>query len=230
MAIGLRIHTRVNRPDPDLIQRLAEFNSADLSDAMNMSRTMDPGLGPAYLPIGKVAGPAITISVPTGAQNVRKMGFEQSQPGDVIVINGFGALHYAMLGANIGRGLLHRGIAGMIIDGAFRDVSDFREMGLPMFSRGTCTLAGPKEGPGEVNVPISCGNIVVNPGDIIIADEDGIVAIPSPVAEEILDRVQKLTSGFEKIQDQLRRGEVTNIANIEQRLRDDGFQFVDQAY
>lgn len=230
MSIGTRIYTKINRPDPELIQEFAKYNSADLSDAMQMAGTMDPGIRPAWTPIKQIVGPAVTISVPTGAQNLRKMGFAQTQPGDVIVLNGFGAMHYAMLGANIGRGLMHRGVAGMVMDGVFRDLTDFREMGMPMFSRGTCTLPGPKDGPGEVNVPISCGHVVVNPGDIIVADEDGVVVIPPAKAEEILAKVEQLTAGFARIQDQLLRGEVTNIANIETKLRGEGFTFIDETY
>lgn len=230
MPVGLRIYTEIDRPDPALVERLSKFSSTDLSDAMNMAGTLDRGIRPAYLPIKKIAGPAVTIAVPTGAQNVRKMGFETAQAGDVIVMNGYGMLHYAMLGANIGRGILHRGVAGMVMDGAFRDIADFREMGLPMFSRGICTLPGPKDGPGEVNVPIACGGVVVNPGDIIVADEDGIVAIPPAQAESILAAVEKLTAGFAAIQENLRRGEVTGIAAIEQKLRDGGWEYIDRPY
>jgi regulator of RNase E activity RraA len=158
------------------------------------------------------------------------MGFETTRAGDVIVMNGHGILHYAMLGANIGRGIFHRGVAGMIMDGAFRDIADFREMGMPMYSRGVCTLPGPKDGPGEVNVPIACGGVVVNPGDIIVADEDGIVAIPPAHAEEILAAAEKLTAAFAAIQDQLLKGAVTGIDVIETKLRDGGWEYIDRPY
>jgi regulator of RNase E activity RraA len=230
MPVGLRIHTEINRPDPALLERFMKYSSADLSDVMNMAGTLDRGIRPAYLPIKKIVGPAVTIVVPTGAQNVRKMGFETAQAGDVIVMNGHGILHYAMLGANIGRGIFHRGVAGMVMDGAFRDIADFREMGLPMYSRGVCTLPGPKEGPGEVNIPIACGGVVVNPGDIIVADEDGIVAIPPAHAEEILAAADKLTAGFAAIQDQLLQGAVTGIDAIEKKLRDGGWEYIDRPY
>lgn len=222
MTYGARIHLSIERPDPDLVARLAQFSTADLSDAMQGAGTLSRALQPAYLPIRRIAGPAVTIAVPTGAQSVRKVGFDTAQAGDVIVMNGHGVLHYAMLGGNIALGLKHRTIAGMVIDGAIRDVSAFREMDLPVFSAGLCTLPGPKDGPGEVNVPIACGGVVVNPGDIIVADEDGIVCIPPAVAEDILTAVSAITARFAAQHEQLLRGAVTDADALRQRLSNSG--------
>ena len=174
--------------------------------------------------------PTVTIAVPTVAQNVRKVGFDTAQAGDVIVMNGHGVLHYAMLGGNIGLGLKHRGIAGMVMDGAFRDMAAFREMDLPMFASGICTLPGPKEGPGEVNVPIACGGVVVNPGDIIVADDDGIVCVPPASAEEVLDAVSRINANFAAMHANLLRGAVTGVEALRLQLRREGWWFEDEPF
>lgn len=116
----------------------------------------------------------------------------------------------------------------MILDGAVRDVGEIQKDGFPLFARGTVTGAGPNESnAGEVNFPIACGRVVVNPGDIIVADEDGIVVIPPAYAEDVLASVEKLIASYAAIQPILLNGEVTGIAAIEQKLRDAGCSFVD---
>ncbi len=226
MPIGLRVYTHVARADRDLVCKFLPLHSADISDAMNRSRTMDKGIKPLYLPIQKFVGTAVTVSVPTGAFYVVKEAMQQTQPGDALVINAYGNLYGALLGGNVCRGLKARGLAGIVADGAIRDTSEIQREGLPVYARTITTAMGPLEGPGEVNVPIACGQVVVNPGDIIVADEDGIVVVPPAEAEEVLAETAKLEASHEAIQEILLRGEVTNIANIEKKLRDAGFEFV----
>jgi len=157
MPVGFRVFRRSSRPDAALLQRFAELHTADLSDAMNRSGTMDRGIQPVFTPIKRVVGPAVTVSAPTGAFNMVKIGMEQTRAGDVLVINARGVLNGALVGGNVCRGLVHRGLAGFVADGAVRDASEIREDGLPTFARGVTTVMGPIDGPGEVNVPIACG-------------------------------------------------------------------------
>ncbi len=227
MPIGFRVYTRINRPDPELVRRFVPLHSADLSDVMNRSRTMDRGIKPLYLPIKKVIGPAVTVSVPTGAFQVVKEAMQLTRAGDVLVINAYGNLYGALLGGNVCRGLVARGLAGMIADGAIRDVSEIREDGLAVYARGITTAMGPIEGPGEVNVPIACGQVVVNPGDIVVADEDGIVVVPPEEAEWVAEETAKLEAGHAAVQEILLRGEIVNIANIEAKLRAAGCEWKD---
>lgn len=225
MPAGFRVYTKVERPDKELVQRFAAHNSADLSDALFKGSTMSGEIKQVYQPMKQVVGTAITVSLPTGALTMLKEAVQQTQPGDVLVVNAYGNPTTAIIGANICRGMLHRGVVGMIVDGAIRDVSDMQADGFPMLARSIATGAGAADGPGEVNVPIACGSIVVHPGDIIVADADGIVAIRPADAEDVLERVAKLEAGFAAIQPVLLRGEVTNIENIEKKLREDGCEF-----
>lgn len=226
MPLGFRVYTQIVRPDHELVARFLPLHSADISDALNRSRTMDKGIQPLYRPIRKFVGTAVTVSVPTGAFNVVKAGMQQTQAGDVLVINAYENLYGALLGGNVCRGLKARGLAGIIADGAIRDASEIQEDGLPVHARMVTTAMGPIDGPGEVNIPIACGHVVVNPGDIIVADEDGIVVVPPVEAEQVLEQVAKLEASHAAVQPTLLRGEITNIANIEKKLREAGCEFI----
>jgi len=220
------VYATALRAEPTLLAKFAGLRTPDISDAMNRAGTMDNGIQAAYRPMGRVIGPAVTVSVPTGAFNVIKAGMQQTRRGDVLVINARGSLRGALIGGNVCRGLLHRGLAGVVMDGAVRDVTEIQEDGLPVFARGVSAMMGPIDGPGEVNVPIACGHVVVHPGDIIVADLDGIVAVRAADAAQVAEETQKLLGHYAGVQDVLRRGEVTNIANIERGLREQGCEFI----
>ncbi len=226
MPVGFRVYATALRAEPTLLAKFAGLRTPDISDAMNRAGTMDNGIQAAYRPMGRVIGSAVTVSVPTGAFNVIKAAMQQTRRGDVLVINARGSLRGALIGGNVCRGLLHRGLAGVVMDGAVRDVTEIQEDGLPVFARGVSAMMGPIDGPGEVNVPIACGHVVVHPGDIIVADLDGIVAVRAADAAQIAEETQKLLGHYAGVQDVLRRGDVTNIANIERGLREQGCEFI----
>jgi len=214
MKIGFRVITDIPRPPAELSARLARCRSCDLSDVMNRAGTM-VGIRPVYLPIERVVGPAVTVSIPAGGINMVKVGIQQARAGDVLVVSVQGDTTYAMMGGNISLGMQARGLRGFVIDGAVRDVSELRELGFPTFARGVATAAADLGGPrGEVNVPIACGSVVVNPGDLVVADEDGVVVVPPDAVEDVLDGAEALHSSHEEAHKVLRRGEVTSIDKI----------------
>jgi regulator of RNase E activity RraA len=214
MKIGFRVITDIARPPAELSARLQHCRSCDLSDVMNRAGTM-VGIRPVYLPIGRVVGPAVTVSIPAGGINMIKLGIQQALPGDVLVVSVQGDTTYAMMGGNISLGMQARGVRAFVIDGAVRDVSELRELGFPTFARGVATAAADLGGPrGEVNVPIACGGVVVNPGDLVVADEDGVVVVPPDAAEDVLAGAEALHASHEEAQKVLRRGEVTRIEQI----------------
>ena len=193
---------------------------------MNKRGAFSPAIVPLFPGIAPFAGPAVTISVPDCAFETVKIGLDTSEPGDVIVINAAGNPNFALLGGNVCRGLKHRGVAGLIADGSVRDRSEIQEEGFPVFSRGHSITMAPFEGIGEVNVPIACGGVVVNPGDIIVADQDGIVVIQPHRAEEVLAAALELHARHESAQPTLLRGEVTGITGIRERAQQRGAEFV----
>lgn len=209
-----------------MLDRFAHVASVDIGDAMRGSGVMDRVIGPVYSPVTRVVGPAVTVSLPTASLKVFSLGLQQTQPGDVVVVNGWAKTKTAFIGGNMCRGLKHRGVAGLIIDGAVKDVSEIRADGFPVFAR--AVTAGYANGPhvGEVNVPIACGQCVVNPGDIIVADEDGIVVVPPQFTDEVLAAVSARQAEIAASQAVWLAGEVKNVRDIERELRDNGCEFV----
>ena len=180
----------------------------------------------AYRPMPRIAGPAVTVSIPGGSFQMLKMGMQQTRPGDVLVVNARGSTAFAMWGGNVSVGMTNRGVKAVVIDGCARDVADIQETAFPLFCRGTAPNSPPPQGPGEVNFPIACGGVVVNPGDIVVADQEGVVVVPREAAEEVLRRVRKVREGFALLQPILQRGEITNIEAIERSVRDQGAQIL----
>jgi regulator of RNase E activity RraA len=228
VPIGFRAYTHVPRPPADVVARLAGYAPPDLSDAMHGSHTLDPAIKRLYPFDGRIVGPAVTVCVPQGAFNIVKVAMEQTRPGDVLVVNACGATSYAVWGGNVSNGMRHRGVAAVVIDGAARDPDEAQAVGFPIFARAQATGTPLLDGPGEVNVPVACGGVVVRPGDVIVADANGIVAVPQEAAEWVLQQVADLKARHAAIQPALERGEVTAIQKIMQGLTQRGFAVDDR--
>jgi regulator of RNase E activity RraA len=218
-GLGFRVITAITRPDAKTVARFEGLSSADLADAMHDANIMDPGIRPIYEPMAPIIGPAVTVSIPRCTHfHLFKLGAQQTRPGDVLVINARGDLTSGLTGGNVCRGLRARGLAGVIVDGAVRDVEETRATGLPVYARGVTPRGGSVYGAGEVNVPIACGGVVVNPGDIIIADRDGVAVVPPAAVDEVLALVEKGKAAHVQLQPVLARGEITNVENITTKL------------
>jgi regulator of RNase E activity RraA len=227
--VGFKCITNIQRPPQTIVDAFRGLRSCDVSDVMRRAGTMS-GIRAVYTPIPSVLGPAVTVSVPAAGVNMIKLGMQQTQPGDVLVVSARGETDFAMWGGNLTRGLKARGVGGFLIDGAIRDVSEMREDQFPVFARGVATAVGAVDAAwGEVNVAIACGGVVVRPGDIIVADEDGVVVVPPEDALAIVDATRALVSQHESLQPTLLRGEVTYIDDITQRFEAAGLALVDAA-
>jgi len=185
MTAGFRILPMPRRPSPALVAALGEMVPAHLSD--NMSRLQ--GAAAAIRPMhrgGRLAGVALTVRVPPGDNLMVHKAIDIAQPGDVIVVDAGGALEQAIIGDIMTSHAAKRGVAGFVIDGAIRDADELAARDFPVYGRGV-THRGPyKNGPGEIGVPVSIGGMVVNPGDIVVGDGDGVVAVPQADAEAVL--------------------------------------------
>lgn len=224
-SVGFRVRTDFTRPAGDHITQLADFMSVDLSDAMNRAYTMS-GIRPTFLPVPRVVGPAVTVSLPVGGINMLKMAMEFTKPGDVLVVDVQGDTSAAIWGGNVSLGMHSRGVLGVIVDGAIRDVSQLRAIGFPAWARGIATSAQNSSSPrGEINYPISCGGVVVNPGDLIVADEDGIVVLPQEAAPEILSKAGDVAKKLASWEPELREGQIPGIADIRAELETNGCKF-----
>jgi|SoiMethySBSTD1v2_1073268.scaffolds.fasta_scaffold796212_1 4-hydroxy-4-methyl-2-oxoglutarate aldolase len=182
--VGNRIRLSIERPPRELVEKFREASPPDLADAMNKSGAMRE-IVPVYAPMQRLVGPAITVKAPTGDALMVRKAMSVAQPGDVIVIDGRGTISRSLWGGNRSTTATARSIAGVIIDGGTRDIDETQAAGLPLFARAICPMASASAGPGELNYPIACGGVVVNPGDIIVADAEGIVVIPRLDAEDV---------------------------------------------
>jgi regulator of RNase E activity RraA len=133
-----------------------------------------------------------------------------AQPGDVVVVDAGGSPMNAVLGDLVSMKAKHRGIAGFIVDGLIRDLPGIRELDFPVFARGTTAIGPLHRGPGEINFPICCGGVVVNPGDLVIADLAGIVIVPRGITWELLQRLQSHEEKNAAYLASVRRGDFSN--------------------
>ena len=188
---GFRIETSVDRPSPETVAGLGEFETPAASDLMNRLYTMAPTIRNLTDDRLKVFGPACTVKVYPGDNLMVHKALDIAKAGDVIVVDTSGSTMTAVLGDLISNKARHRGIAGFVIDGLIRDLGGIRELGdFPVFARGVTPIGPLHRGPGEINCPVSAGGVVVHPGDVIVGDLNGVVVIPRKIADDLLERLQ----------------------------------------
>jgi RraA family protein len=155
---------------------------------------------------GAMAGVAFTIRTAAGDNRVIHQALELFRPGDVLVVDGGGDVTRALVGEIMSLIAELRGAAGLVIDGAVRDAAVLAASDFPVFARAAIHRGPYKNGPGEINVPVAIGGMVVNPGDIVVGDADGVVAFPPSVAEDLLKAVQAQSDKEETILQSIRDG------------------------
>ena len=188
--LGFRYIEEIDRPDPRWSEKLLEYSTCNISDGMNKLYTMDCGIRQMF-PCRRFAGPAVTVKVRAGDNFMLHKAISMVQPGDVLVVETQGCNAYAVCGDLMVSCMDKLGVAGLVVDGTVRDIETLREIGMPVFARGTVCGAGDKEGPGEANFPIACGGVVVNPGDLVVGDENGVVVVPAHDIEEAIAGADK---------------------------------------
>lgn len=184
--VGFRIFPNFNRPSKELIDSFSGLPVANIADTMNRMSCMNAQIRPiSNVPL---LGPAFTVKSRPGDNLLLHKALDLAKPGDIVVVDAQGDLTNSIMGELMTLWAKKRGIGGFIIDGAIRDVGALKKMDIPIYAAGV-TPAGPyKDGPGEINVPVTCGGVVVHPGDILVGDEDGIVVINPSEAKEILEK------------------------------------------
>lgn len=185
---GFRIRKDFERAEQDLIEQFKQFASPDISDLMNRLYTMSSDIQNLSNE-ETICGSACTVKLFPGDNLMVHKALDIVKPGDVVVIDTSENYSNAVLGDIISNKAKHKGIAGFVIDGLVRDIKGIRETGLPVFACGISPVGPLHRGPGELNYSISCGGIVVNPGDIIRGDDSGIVVVRREFAPDILQRM-----------------------------------------
>lgn len=183
----------IERPPAAAVAALAGFATTQIADCGGPVGVVGPGLG-RIAGGAEFCGPAVTLwTKPGDILFVLKVP-DLTQPGDVVAVDGGGRADAAILGDIVSGALVRRGVVGVVVDGAVRDVEGIDEVGLPTFARGTHPATGSNEGPGAINVPVQVGGVVVHPGDVIRGDASGVVVVP----REHLDTVIAMTRTVEQ--------------------------------
>lgn len=217
--LGFRIVTGCPRPSDELLSEFRGRATPNVADALGRFHFMDPGLqSRTGLPL---CGVAVTVNARPGDNLMVHKALEVAQPRDVLVVSTNGNTTTAVFGELMGHTAVGAKLGGIVVDGAIRDVDGLKGLEFPAFSRTVSPGACDKDGPGEVNVPISCGNTVVMPGDIVLGDDDGVVVVPREDAAEVLEAVKALEERERKRIEAIEAGELFK-AEIDNTLRSKG--------
>jgi 4-hydroxy-4-methyl-2-oxoglutarate aldolase len=184
-TLVFRINSEIPRPSPQMIVKFAQIPAANISDAAGNLNTMDSGIQ-ALVQGTRICGPACTVSTRVGDFLSILQGLHAAKPGDVLVVGSQGSPDVAVFGEIMTTEAKLKGLAGLVTDARVRDIEGIRKIGFPVFARGTSPRVAGRGSLGEVNVPTNCGGVVVEPGDIIVGDADGVVVVPRLKAAEIL--------------------------------------------
>jgi RraA family protein len=221
-AIGFRILPIPKRPDKKLVAELAQMVTPHLSDSMERLYAGGPQLRPMH-DGAKLCGPAFTVRTAPGDNLLVHKAIDTAAPGDVIVVDAGGFNDHAIIGELMAARARQRGVAGMVIWGAIRDSAEIGAGSYPIYAAGV-THRGPyKNGPGEINVPIVIGSMPVNPGDIIVGDADGLVAVPQDQAERVLASAKSILEKETASMKQIVAGSVDR-SWVDKALREKGYK------
>ncbi|MCI3224544.1 RraA family protein [Streptomyces sp. NP-1717] len=162
-----------------------DISPTTLAESLGREQVMDLGIRPLWPSVPRIAGPAFTVRCAPGDNLMLHAAIYRAEPGSVIVVQA-GDLEYALAGGNVCAVAQRRGIAGFVLDGVMRDLAEVRELDFPVFARGLMPVPGIKAAVEPLNREVRCGGVTVNAGDIVVADEEGIVVTPRARQEEVL--------------------------------------------
>jgi len=196
MKLGFRILPPPTPVHDNIVARFRGLASSNLADAMGRFNFMDPGIrSRSGFPL---CGRAVTVLARPADNLMVHKALQIAEPGEVVVVATCGSEGTAVFGELMCHTAAAKQLGGIIVDGAIRDVDGIAKLGFPAFSRSVSPGGCDKDGPGEINVPIACGNVVVMPGDIVVGDEDGVAVVPRAHAEEVLASVEGLMTREKK--------------------------------
>jgi regulator of RNase E activity RraA len=189
---GFRVRFSIDRPERETVAGFRRFETPSISDLLNRLHTMMPEIHNLTDEHLTILGPAITVKSYPGDNLMVHKSLDLAQPGDVIVVDASRSPLTAALGDLVSKKARHRGVGGFVVDGVIRDLPEIRGLAdFPVFARGVTPIGPMHRGPGEINYPIACGGVVVNPGDLIVGDLNGVVVVPLEVADELLERLNE---------------------------------------
>lgn len=205
------------------VRGTAEFQSISpttLADILGRDQVMDSGIRPLWAPVPRVAGTAFTVRCSPGDNLMLHAAIHRADRGSVIVVQA-GDIDYAVSGGNVCTVAQRRGVAAFVVDGVIRDIAEVREMGFPVFARGVMPIPGGKNVVAPLNEPVRCGGVTVGAGDVVVADEEGIVVVPGPLRKQVLGEAQARMA--QEVGESIEAWEAAHRSRIDNILAEHGF-------
>ena len=224
---GHLVVRNVTRPDPEVVRGLREAGVATVHEASGRTGLVAPAVSPRQEG-AVIAGPAVTVSSHPGDNLMIHAAVEMCREGDVLVVTTTSPSTDGMFGELLATSLLARGVAGLVTDAGVRDLAALREMGFPVWARAVSAQGTVKASPGSVNVPVVCGGQMVRPGDVVIADDDGVMCVPCRSAPDALAKARARVAAEEDKRESLRSGVLgVDMYGLRELLSRLGVSYVD---
>ncbi|MCI7352994.1 MAG: 4-carboxy-4-hydroxy-2-oxoadipate aldolase/oxaloacetate decarboxylase [[Actinobacillus] rossii] len=221
------VKRNIQRADKSAVEKLAKFGVATIHEAMGRVGLMKPYMRPIY-PQARICGTAVTALLQPGDNWMLHVAAEQIQEGDIVVAGCTADSTDGFFGELLATSFRAQGCKGLIIDGGVRDTAELEKMDFPVFSKAIHSKGTIKATLGSVNVPVICAGAVVYPGDVVIADHDGVVVVPAAKAQEVADAAEKREENEAIKRPQFEAGVLgLDLYKMREKLEKAGLQYID---